>query len=81
MLVTPDVIGVIVAVFVAAVTFLGGVSGLLAHQTRQIGGRFDKVDARFERIETRMDRLEAELTEVKIAIARIEGPHPRLLRP
>ncbi len=81
MVVTPDVIGVIVAVFVAAVTFLGGVGGMLSRQSRRIDARFDKVDARIERVEAEIGSIRSELTEVKIAIARIEGPQPRFLRP
>jgi len=74
MTVTPDAIGVVVAIFVALVTFIGAVGGLLSRQSRWISERFDQVDRR-------MDRVEAELVEVKIAVARLEGPQPRLLRP
>ncbi len=74
---TPDVIGV-VAVFVAAVTFLGGVAGLLAQQTRRLESRFE---SRFDRVESEIASMRNELTEVKIAIARIEGPWPGLLCP
>ncbi|QAY60259.1 hypothetical protein ET475_09850 [Microbacterium protaetiae] len=101
MTVTPDVIGVIVAIFVAAVTFLGGVAGLLSRQARWINTRFDKVDARFDKVDARFDKVDArfdkvdarfekieaeivgvraELVDVKIAVARLEGPPPRLLR-
>lgn len=52
----------------------------------QVDARFDQVDARFERVDARFDRLEDriagvehELTEVKIAVARLEGPQPRLM--
>ncbi len=64
---TPDVIGVIVAVFGCAATLLGGVAGLIARLER--------------RLDARLAHVEAELVEVKIAIARIEGPRPHLLRP
>jgi hypothetical protein len=69
MIVTPDVIGVVVAVFVAAVGFAGVIAGMLHRQTLRLDARFDKMDARFARVE-------AELVEVKIAVARIEGPRP-----
>lgn len=42
-----------------------------------------KLSARIDRLEdtlsARIDGLEAELTEVKIAIARLEGPRPHLI--
>ena len=42
-----------------------------------------KLDARFEtqdaKLDARFDRIEQEIVEVKIAIARLEGPTPRLI--
>ncbi|WP_270410833.1 response regulator [Microbacterium maritypicum] len=42
-----------------------------------------KFDARFEaqdaKLDARFDRIEQEIVEVKIAIARLEGPTPRLI--
>lgn len=67
MLVTPDVIGVVIAAFGGAATLLAGVAGLNARMMKRI-------DARFERVES-------ELVELKVAVARLEGPQPRLLRP
>lgn len=60
---------------------------------KRMDERFDRVDGRMDRLEGRMDRLEGrmdrlqddmrelgrELTEVKIAVARFEGPPPRLM--
>ncbi len=42
--------------------------------------RFAMVDGRFDRMDERFDRLERELTEVKISVARLEGPRPRLIQ-
>ncbi|MEV8249990.1 response regulator [Microbacterium sp. NPDC076768] len=39
-----------------------------------------KFDVRFDRIEDRLDRVEHEVGDVKIAIARLEGPTPRLMQ-
>ena len=86
------VIGMIISLFAFGVAMLGGVGWMISHQTRQIDRRFDGLDARFaqvdtrmDRIETRMDRIEVrmervenELVDVKIAIARLEGPAKRL---
>ncbi|MGW9157733.1 response regulator [Microbacterium sp. NPDC055665] len=38
-----------------------------------------KFEARFDRVDKRLDRVENEIFEVKIAIARLEGPPPRLI--
>ncbi|MEV8173062.1 response regulator [Microbacterium sp. NPDC079176] len=54
---------------------------------QRMDARFEKVeqrmDARFEKFEQRMDarfeKVAVELGEVKIAIARLEGPAPRPL--
>lgn len=67
MTVTPEIIGVIIAAFSAAATVLGGVAALNARMVHRIDARFD--------------RLEADVVELKVAVARLEGPQPRLLRP
>lgn len=67
MTVTPEIIGVIIAAFGAAATVLGGVAALNARMVHRIDARFD--------------RLEADVVELKVAVARLEGPQPRLLRP
>ena len=38
-----------------------------------------KIDAVDQRLSQKIDALEHEFTEVKIAVARIEGPRPRLI--
>lgn len=48
-------------------------------QFARVDARFEKVDARFDRLEDRIAGIEHELTEVKIAVARLEGPQPRLV--
>ena len=52
----------------------------------EVDRRFDVVDRRFDEVDRRIGLLEdgsstmaGELTEVKIAIARFEGPAPRLI--
>ncbi|QDZ14502.1 hypothetical protein [Humibacter ginsenosidimutans] len=89
MFVSPDVIGMVIALFAFAVTVLGGVAGMLSRQTKavdsrldafevRVSQRFDRLDDRFDRLDDRVTRVEGELVEVKVAIARIEGPRPRL---
>ena len=105
---SPDVIGMIIALFAFTVAVLGGVGGMLAHQSKgldarfdQVDARFDQVDARFDQIDARMDRFDArmdrfevkldrfetqlehlsgEVVEIKISMARYEGPPRRLQR-
>lgn len=54
-----------------------------AAQDARFDARFDaqdaKFDARFASVDARFDRIEQEIFEVKIAIARLEGPTPRLI--
>ncbi|MGM7667932.1 hypothetical protein [Microbacterium sp. A93] len=78
MFVSPDVIGMIIALFAFTVTVLGGVAVMLARLTRILDVRFDRIDTRFDRIDARLDRHESELVDVKIAVARLEGPQRRL---
>jgi hypothetical protein len=52
-------------------------------QDAKFGARFDAQDAkfgaRFDRVDQRLDRVDNEIFEVKIAIARLEGPTQRLM--
>lgn len=52
-------------------------------QDAKFEAKFDAQDAkfgaRFDRVDKRLDRVENEIFEVKIAIARLEGPPPRLI--
>lgn len=43
--------------------------------------RFAKVDERFDKMDERMSQVQSELNDVKVAVARLEGPHQRLIFP
>lgn len=52
----------------------------------RIDARFDKIDARFETVDERFEKVDAQFAEVRrelnantVAIARLEGPPPRLM--
>lgn len=45
----------------------------------QVDRRFAEVDRRFAEVDRRIAEVGATLTDVKIALARIEGPHPPFL--
>ncbi len=46
---------------------------------QRMEAQFDRVDTRFERLEAEVKEVRSELGDVKIAIARLEGPPTRLL--
>lgn len=77
---SPDVLAMIIALFAFTVTVLGGVAGMLAHQSKTLETRFNRVDERFDRLDDRFDRIESDIVEMKVAIARLEGPSPKLQR-
>lgn|SRR5699024_5071537 len=47
----------------------------------KVDERFDKVDERFDKVDERLNQMQSELNDVKVAVARLEGPHPRLIIP
>lgn len=48
-------------------------------QFNKVDQQFDKVDQRFEKLEVNLKGLADEVNEVKISIARLEGPRPHLV--
>lgn len=74
MYMSADVIATIIIAAALLVTLSGGYLAGLAWLSRRMDARFDKVDERIH-------GLEVELNEVKIVVARLEGPTPRLIYP
>lgn len=73
-----------------AVAILCGMKWMLTRLERRTDERFDRVDRRFDRLESSTDErfadvdrrfaeVGATLMDVKIALARLEGPHPPFL--
>ncbi|MDT0202765.1 hypothetical protein [Nocardioides sp. AE5] len=74
-------------------TVVGGFAWMIQRTDRlrdDMHAQFAKVDAQFAKTHERIDRVrseiqaelaevKAEVTAVKIAVARLEGPHPRLI--
>ena len=81
---SPDVIGMIIALFAFTVTVLGGVAGMLARQTRVMDARMASFEARTDARLTKLDAdvagIKEELVAIKVAIARLEGPLPHFQR-
>lgn len=77
----------LVTMIVTLATTLLGLAAGFGWMITRTDARFEmfeqRMDARFEKVEQRMDarfeKVDVELGEVKIAIARLEGPAPRLL--
>lgn len=47
----------------------------------KVDERFEKVDERFDKMDERLSQVQSELNDVKVAVARLEGPHQRLIFP
>lgn len=77
---------VITILATGATTLVATVSGF-GWMISRMDARFAAVDARFDarfdaqdaKFDVRFTRIEQEIFEVKIAIARLEGPTPRLM--
>jgi len=73
--------------FAWVVRRIDGVEGKLSARIdrveEKLSARIDRVEetlsARLDGLSTRIDGVDAELTEVKIGIARLEGPRPHLI--
>lgn len=85
--------GLLVAVVSGFAWVIRRTDAQVEHATNRLEARMDRLEDRMDRLEDRMDRLgdrmdrlqgelgglARELTEVKIAVARLEGPLPRLV--
>ncbi|WP_251442717.1 MULTISPECIES: hypothetical protein [unclassified Microbacterium] len=77
--VSVELIGVVLTGFGVVITLgLGMLSGF-GWMARRIDRVDDKLSARIDGLSARIDGVETELTEVKIGIARLEGPRPHLI--
>lgn len=76
-------LGSFVGLLVAVVSGFGWVirrtDTQLEHVSARLEGRMDRLEGRMDRIEGELAEVKRELTEVKIAVARLEGPTPRLV--
>lgn len=77
----------VITMLATAVTLLVAIISGFGWMINRMDARFAEVvatfNARFEtqdaKFDARFDRIEQEIVEVKIAIARLEGPTPRLI--
>ncbi|OIJ34713.1 MULTISPECIES: hypothetical protein [unclassified Microbacterium] len=66
-------------VSVEVITMLATAATTLVAIISGFGWMIGRMDTRFAAVDAQFDRIEHELTEVKIAIARLEGPQRRLV--
>lgn len=87
---TPDVIGVIVAIVGASATVVGGLYLLLRNAGARIDEQFkvlrSEIDMRFGEMREEIKEVREDIVELRIAVARLEvsvarleGPRPALL--
>ncbi|MEX8032490.1 response regulator [Microbacterium sp. 20-116] len=87
-------VGLVVTLSVTILSGMKWMLGRVEHRTdarfAEMDARFERMDARFDRMDARFDRMEtrtderfaevgASLMEVKLGLARLEGPHPPFL--
>ena len=63
------------------ITLGGGFVAGLAWLLRRMDELMDNVNQRFDKVDEQISTVRAELNEVKVAVARLEGPPPRLIFP
>ncbi|MEZ7756437.1 response regulator [Microbacterium paraoxydans] len=79
MYVSVEVITMLATAATTLVAIISGFGWMIGRMDTRFAAMETKVDARFAIQDAKFDRIEHELTEVKIAIARLEGPQPRLV--
>lgn len=79
MYVSVEVITMLVTAATTLVAIISRFGWMIGRMDTRFAAMETKVDARFAIQDAKFDRIEHELTEVKIAIARLEGPRPRLV--
>jgi hypothetical protein len=68
-----------IVTIISVATMLIALAGGFGWTVQRMDARFAEVNARFVEVNARIDRVTDELTEVKVAVARLEGPPPRLI--
>lgn len=63
------------------ITLVSGAVGRMLTVAAGFGWMIRRMDALEYRLSARIDGVTDEIVEVKIAIARLEGPQPRLVAP
>lgn len=88
MYMSAELIGIIIAGVGLLVPIVGCFVWMIRRTdelTARMDQRFAKFEenfnARFDLVIARIDGLQHEMTEVKIAVARLEGPRPRIAMP
>ena len=73
-----EVLAIVLSAIGVALTITTGLFAAGAWMVRRIDDRIDAVD---EKLSTRIDAVAADVTDLKISVARLEGPSRHLLTP
>lgn len=79
MYVSAEMLTTIVSLATLLVAFASGFGWMITRMDRIEQRLTTRIDAAEEKLTGRIDAVEHGLTEVKIEIARLEGPRPRLI--
>ncbi|MEJ1089582.1 response regulator [Microbacterium sp. Mu-80] len=79
MTVSIEVITIVASAATLLVALISGFGWVFSRMDARFAQQDTRIEARFAGVETRLTGLERELTEVKIAVARIEGPPRRFI--
>ncbi len=78
--VSAEVISIIASAGLLLAAVVGGFAWTITRMDARFAHMDEKIDTLRIDVEARFRSVEHELSEVKIAVARLEGPPPRLLR-
>jgi len=81
--VSAEMLAIVLSGVALLLSFVGMFVGGFARMLRRMDAGFDRVEARIDRLEAKLEAritaVEKEQVEVKVAVARIEGPPRHLL--
>ncbi len=79
MLVTAEMLTTVISFAALLVAIAGGFGWVIHRSDAQFRALSDKLDERTRMLQTAVDAQTRELNEVKVAVARLEGPTQRLI--
>ncbi|MGO1183183.1 MAG: hypothetical protein ACTHZ5_09745 [Micrococcaceae bacterium] len=78
MYVSVEVLTVVISAVALMIALGTSVVAGFAWLIKRMDQNFEQLDVRFDKVDQRIEGLHSELTEVKIAVARLEGPQRRI---
>ena len=74
-----EMVTTIVGVATLFTTLVSGFAWMIVYVNKRVDRLEATMGQRFEKVDERLGAMEHELVEVKISVARLEGPRPRLI--